>query len=556
MKRRVWKIKEISSQAFRLAKRNKISIFLSQVLLNRGIDEKDFNSFLNPAVSDLHCPLLLPDIKKAAARIKQAASNREKVLVFGDYDVDGITSLAIFNEFAKNFEDIFTFYIPHRVKEGYGLNREAIVRAKDEGIGLILAFDCGTNSEAEIELARKLSIDVIVVDHHLPGVLASSAFAFVNPKRQDCSYPFSDLSAAALSYKLLQVLTEENCHSVLDLVVLSLICDVVPSKGENRSLIAEGIRVIKQSSRPAIKALCKEAGVKQKNIDTFHIGYMLGPRINASGRVAHARDSLNLFLSEDLEECVCLAKKLGEYNRLRRNIETQILKEAEKKINETITVNNSIIVSGDKWHPGVLGIVASRLAYKYYRPSFVISFDDEGVGVGSGRSIEGIHLIEMLDECADTLLSHGGHKKAAGVQLDIDELENFKEKINSFIEENINPQDFVPSLNLDSVLDFKNINMSLAQELEKMKPYGEGNDEPLFLASGLFKKGAYRKIPSGFSIWLTDGKKAFEAVVRNKDILQIIEYAECLDIVFSLQIDHYHNIPRLIVRDCRLSDGP
>jgi len=424
MRRKIWKIKELDSRVKSLAGELKLSPFLVQVLLNRGVAEEDFTSFLNPAPEFLHSPYLLPDINKAAQRVRKAIKGKEKVLVFGDYDVDGITSLAIFHEFAKDFPGTFSFYIPHRIEEGYGLNTAAIVKAKEDGVGLIIAFDCGTNAQPEISTARSLNIDIIVIDHHHPKDNLNPGFALVNPKLKSSKYPFSDLSAGALSFKFLQVLTGSDCHPVLDLVALSLVCDVTPLVGENRSLLHEGLKVIRKSRRPALRALCQATRIKQEYIDTFHIGYILGPRINASGRVAHAEDSLQLFLASDDKTAFDLALKLGEYNQLRKNIELQILREVEERIREDIAGVGAIVVSHNDWHPGVLGIVASRLKEKYYKPSFVISFDRD-IGRGSGRSIAGVHLIEMLDKCADSLLVYGGHSRAAGVEIRKDELDNF-----------------------------------------------------------------------------------------------------------------------------------
>ncbi len=554
MRRKIWKIKELNPKAKELAQKHNISIFLAQILLNRGIEDNDFNSFLSPSPGDFHSPLLLPDINKAAARIEQAVKGSEKVLVFGDYDVDGITSLAVFHEFSKKFSNTFSFYIPHRIKEGYGLNREAILRAKEEGVNLILAFDCGTNAKEELELAHNLNIDVIVIDHHYPKEGLTNCFAFINPRRKNSSYPFADLSAAALSFKLLQVLTKSMCYEALDLVALSLVCDVAPLKGENRILLKEGLRVIKKSQRFSIKALCKVSSVKQENIDTFHMGYILGPRINASGRVAHSQHSLELFLTEDERKSHELANKLSEYNQLRRAIEVQILKEAESRIKDNINDDYAIVVSGKNWHAGVLGIVASRLTNKYYRPSFVISFD-ENVGRGSGRSIESVHLVEALDKCADSLLTYGGHKKAAGIEIRKDELENFKEKINSFIEENLEPRDFIPSIDIDAVLAFKDIDLKFTGDLEKLKPYGEGNKAPLFASYKVLKKSSPKKIKSGFFLWLSDSTRTFEGAIYDRDVLEVINYADVFDIVFSLERNHYHNTPKLTIRDCRFSDG-
>lgn len=552
MRRKLWKIRELDPRAKKLAQKYNISIFLTQVLLNRNIEEKDFPSFLNPSVDSFHCPYLLPDIEKAALRVKSAIARKEKVLVVGDYDVDGITALAIFHEFAKEFLGIFSFYIPHRVEEGYGLNRETIIRAREEGVSLIISFDCGTNAYSELELAKSFKIDVIVIDHHYPKDNLAKPFAFVNPKRKDSVYPFSDLSAAAISFKFLQTLTNLSYHNILDLVALSLVCDVVPLQGENRALLKEGLKVIRETKRPAIKALCKVGSIKQENIDTFHIGYILGPRINASGRVAHAQESLALFLTEDETEAYNLAFKLSQYNQLRKNIEMQILKEAEERIEDNISDTSAIVVSADNWHPGVLGIVASRLADRYYRPSFVFSFNQD-IGVGSARSIESVHLIKMLDKCADLLLLYGGHSKAAGVHISKLKLENFKERINSLIEENLSPQDFIPTLDIDGFLNFDNINMGLVEDLEKLKPYGEANPKPLFSTFNIFKKSNPKKINSGFSVWLSSGKKTFEGIIYDKDVLEIINYGDYFDIIFSLDKNYYHNLPKLIIRDLRLS---
>ncbi len=554
MRRRLWKVKELNPKAKELAKAYGISTFLVQVFLNRGIGEEDFKSVLDSKSASLHCPHLLPDIEKAVARIKQAVEKEEKVLVFGDYDVDGITSLAIFYEFSKEFPKVFSFYIPHRIKEGYGLNKEAIAKAKKKKVSLIITFDCGTGAVEEIALAKSLEIDVIVVDHHLIGDESIKPFAFINPKREDSKYPFKDLSAGALSFKLLQVLTDSLSEQALDLVALSLVCDVVPLRGENRVLLRGALKAIRQSPRPAIKALCKAGSVKQENIDTFHIGYILGPRINASGRVAHAQESLELFLAEDESKVYDLASKLSEYNKLRQSIGAQVLKEAEQSIRDNGGNEHAIVVSGEDWHPGVLGIVASRLADKYYRPSFVFSFNEDS-GKGSARSIDSVHLMEMLDKCADSLLVYGGHSKAAGVEIKREELENFREKINASIKEDLCPQDFIPAIDVDVLLDFNNIDMGLVEGIEKLKPYGEGNSKPLFAAYNISKKGSPKKINSFYSLWLEDGGRTFEAICYDKDILEIIDYADSFDIVFSLQVNYYHNTPKLIIRDCRLSGG-
>lgn len=553
MKRKAWKVAKPHPTVNTLAKKYNINPYLIQILLNRNICESEFESFLKPSVLQFHDPLLLPDIEKAVKRVNQALNDKEKVLVFGDYDVDGITSLAIFNEFAQKYPGQFSFRSPHRVEEGYGLSSKAVEDAIKDNVSLIITFDCGTNSPQEVALANSANIDVIVIDHHTLGSEVADAFALINPKREDSKYPFSELSGAALSYKFLQALTNKVCYQALDLVALSLVCDVVSLRGENRSLLREGLKVIRESSRPAIIALCRAGSIRQKYIDTFHIGFVLGPRINASGRVAHPEHALQLFLTQDQSQADDLAIKLGEYNRKRRNIETEILKEADEKIKDKVAGLSAIVVAQDGWHPGVLGIVASRLADKYQRPSFVISFDQDK-GKGSARSTQNVHLLSALDQCKEHLVVYGGHSRAAGLEVSREKLDSFRQQMNSFIEANTSPEDFIPSLSIDAVLTLRDVNRDLAMQLERLTPYGEANPKPLFCAYSLIKKTQPKPAGKGFSLWLSDDQRTFEAYFYDKNILEAISAADSFDIVFSLQMNYYHNAPRLVIRDCCLAE--
>ena len=552
MKKNNWNIKPLDLQAKELAQKHAISVFLVQILINRGIKEEDFNDFLDADLSKLHDPFLLPDLDKAVRRIFQAIEKKEKVLVFGDYDVDGIISLAIFNEFARDFPNIFSFHIPHRVNEGYGLNKEAVTRAKEKGESLIIAFDCGTNAEEEIKLTNLFNIDLVVIDHHHCQSSNCLPFALVNPKREDSAYPFSELTAGALSFKLLQVLKDDDCFQALDLLALSLVCDVALLKGENRLLLKEGLKIIRQSKRLSIKALCETGSLRQEQIDVFHIGYIIGPRINASGRVADPYHSFELFLTDDWEKARLLSCRLTEYNRLRKSIEGKILKKAETIIQGNTNNDHAIVVFGENWHPGVLGIVASRLADKYCRPSFVISLNGD-IGKGSARSACNVNLIDILDECASSLLVYGGHSKAAGVQIAKQELTNFKNKVNSIVESELTLKAFVPVSEIDAELTFSDITIDFLNSLEKLKPYGEGNACPVFIARNIFKKTFPKKIRTRFSIWLSDKSMTLEGLIADKDILGIINDTVSFDLIFSVEKNFYYNIPRLIIKGCRLS---
>lgn len=548
-----WNVKKITDTAKELAGKHDLLPLIVQLLLNRNVCERDFEFFLDAGTEYLHSPGLLPDMDKAVTRIKQSIRKNEKVLVFGDYDVDGITSLAVFNEFAKDYFGVFSYHIPHRVNEGYGLNKAAIEKASQDGAKLIIAFDCGTNSVEEIQLANSLGLDVVVVDHHHTNVEFDLPYAFVNPKKIGSQYPFKELSAAALAFKLIQALTDKPCLEALDLVALSLVCDVVPLRGENRILLKEGLKRLRKSSRQSIKLLCQASGLKQENLDVFHIAFVLGPRINACGRMANAADALEMFLSDDKQKVSLIASQLQDYNKQRRNIELDILKEADGLVQQSFSADQAIVVGQDGWHPGVLGIVASRLADKYWRPAFVISFDDQ-VGKGSGRSVAGVHLMDILDGCSMHLGSYGGHKKAAGIHIRRDQLEIFRQKVNEFIKEKVDPADKIPVLDIDGVVDFSDINMDLVDELERLKPFGEENTKPLFASFKVTKKGQPQKNKAGYSLWLTAGGVTVEAAFYDKDMFDIFSFGETFDIAGNIEKNNYYNSPRISLKDVRIAD--
>ena len=545
-----WKINKLTEKAVVLSKTYNILPITAQILLNRGIKESDLYSFLNPSLSQLHSAKLLPDIDKAVERIRYAISNNQKIFVLGDYDVDGITSLAIFYNFIKEYKN-FCFYIPDRIKDGYGLTKKVVEKAKEEDSELLICFDCGTNSNSEIELAKNYNIETIVIDHHYIKNNIN-AFAFINPKRKDSNYPFSHLSSAAISFKLLQELKKDCCYEVLDLVALSLVCDVVPICGENRIILKEGLNKLKKTTSPWLCALCDISKIRKENIDVFHLGYILGPRINAAGRIAYAKDSLDIFLTDKKEVATNLASKLQEYNQIRRSIELKVLEEAESIIDRELINDYAFIVYGEDWHPGVLGIVASKLVEKYYRPSFVFSFK-ENILRGSARSIDSIHLIEVLDKCSDLLNLYGGHKKAAGLELDKENLEKFKEKVNSIISTYAKDIGLSPTIEIDLDLSFKDISLRLLKEIKKLEPFGEENPKPLFVTFGVLKRSDIKKINNHYSVWLTNDNITLEGILYDKELIDTILFADKLDIVYELDYNNYYNAIRLIIKDIKIN---
>lgn len=553
--RKKWVLFPVPGNLNDLSVKHRLHPVTVQVLLNRGVEEKDFEVFLNPGFSALHPPGHLPDIDRAVSRIKKAISRREKIFVFGDYDVDGVTSLAIFHEYMKKFPLDIDFHIPHRVKEGYGLNKEAIIKARDRGAGLLICFDCGTNSHEEISLAKEFGIDVIVVDHHSPKPGHNLLpHAFVNPKREDFDYPFPDLSGAGLAFKLVWALDGTPQTGLLDMVAMSIVCDVVPLRGENRILLREGIEHIKNGSRPGISALCKAARVNPGKIDSYHIGYILGPRVNACGRVSSAHEAFQLFVSTEAGESLdSLAARIDRYNRDRQSIERKVLKEAEEIIERELIDDSAFVLFKENWHPGVLGIVASRIADKYGRPAFVLGME-KGQGKGSARSVPGVHILEVLDECKDSLHSYGGHQKAAGIQILPDRIDEFRDRLNHVVHKTMRGREAGPKVMIDAELSLNIISMEVAAQLEKLKPFGEKNTQPLFLTRSLTPRTKPKKIAPGLSsFWISDGVYTYEASFYERDgFSDMIAYGSPVDVVYSLGINSYHSVPKLFIKDLRM----
>ncbi|MCD6583545.1 MAG: single-stranded-DNA-specific exonuclease RecJ [Candidatus Omnitrophica bacterium] len=556
-----WIVRNFSPQAFALSKKYNINPVLAQLLINRDIREEEFFSFLEPRVDNLFSPFLLPDIDKALERIRKAIERRERVCLLGDYDVDGVTSLVIFYEYIKNFPLQISFYIPHRIHEGYGLTKNVLEKVKGDGVTLLICFDCGTNSYQEARLAKSLGIDIIVVDHHTPKEgLNNDFYAFLNPKREGSSYPFKELTSAGLAFKVVWALRRNFPFDLLDLVALATVCDVVPLKGENRIFLSEGIKWLRSSHRPAISALCESAKITPKNIEPYHIGYILGPRINACGRVADAKKILDFLLCYDTEQLRESAKIIEDYNRQRKAIESEVLRDAEEIVERELKEDFALVVYRDGWHPGVLGIVASKLAERFWRPTLVIGIEGNK-GKGSGRSIPGIHIMEVLEECKELLSTYGGHKKAAGIEILKENLEKFKYKFNETVERRVGSKRSLPNLEIDLELPFRYISVKLAQELEKLKPFGEENSYPLFLTRKVHVKSPPKKvnISSGkqtklYNFWITDGTYTYEAVSsEDNQFLDLLNYGASLDIVYSLERNSYYGNVRLVIRDIRIS---
>ncbi len=489
---RNWLVSRTNPEFLRyISNTTSISNTLAQVLVNRGI--KDVNSiknFLSPSLENLHDPFLLPDMEKAVRRLVKAIDRKETVFIHGDYDADGLTSTALLVYTLKK-AGLKTFYhIPNRITEGYGISNTGIEKARTCGAHLIITADCGISSETEVSAARSMGMDVIVTDHHEPPEKLPAAAAVVDPHRRDSEYPFKYLAGVGVVFKLIQALCQDSgspikelkFENLLDLVALGTIADSVPLLGENRIIVSCGLMKINDSSgRLGIRALKEAAGI-QCNCSAGSLSYSLIPRINAAGRLDDAGEVVELFLTEDEARAKGISALLEEQNRRRQKIEGEVLKEALDMITAD-DPGNAIVLSSPGWHPGVIGIVASRLVDIFYRPVFLFSVKDS-VAKGSARGIPAFHLYNAIAECADLLLGFGGHRQAAGLRIAQENLPAFKNQMNIIAGKTLNPEDMAPVLGIDAAIKFSDLSFDLIKELSLLEPYGDSNKQPVLGAKG------------------------------------------------------------------------
>ena len=470
-----------------LSRELNISPILAQLLINRGMkDSSEIKKFLKADFENLNSPNLFTDMTKALDRIICAIQHDERILIYGDYDVDGLTSTALLFLVFKEITTNIYYYIPNRFQEGYGLNEQAINTAFNNKIKLIITVDCGTSSVYEIEKAKDLGIDVIISDHHIPQDNIPSAFAVINPKCDE-KYPFKELAGVGVSFKIAQALygrlnkNQDNLYKFLDFVALGSIADSVPFIGENRVLIKYGLKILNQTKKEGLKALIKECGLNEGEISTKDINYALAPRLNAAGRLDDPKLALDLLLTESKSKAKYLAGKLSEINKNRRNIGDKILKEAKIQAQKQISEeNNSVLVlSANNWNQGVIGIIASRLVEEFNRPTIVISTKDD-MGKGSGRSTRNFHLYKAIEQCKEFLENYGGHKHAAGIGIKSENISEFKLKMNKISQSFMTEKDLIPELEIDASILLNEINFNLIKDIDALEPFGLANPKPVF----------------------------------------------------------------------------
>lgn len=548
------KVKEISEKF-------NVSELLATVLLNRNIiKDEDVKLFLNPTRKDFHDPYLMPDMEKAVNRIITAIDKKEKTIIYGDYDVDGITSITVLSKFLKERNLNVGAYIPNRLEEGYGLNKKAIKKIADEGYKLIITVDCGISGTEEIDYAYSLGMEVIITDHHEPLEVLPKALAVIDCKRKDNKYPFNSLAGVGVAFKLIQAigirldLEEKEYLKFLDIVCIGTISDIVPLVDENRVIAKLGLKLVENTRSPGVKALLNAAAYKEVNSNTVSFG--IAPRINACGRMGHERDALDLFLTENIVEANRITEKLNNYNRERQEIEKRIFDEAILKItSEHLMNNNAIVIGSENWHHGVIGIVASKITELYFKPSILICFEGEE-GKGSGRSIPGFDLHAALCSTSDYLEKYGGHEMAVGLSLKKSNFQKFRQKFEQIARDN-HTEDLVSVIKIDKEINLKDINLENVKQLKLLEPFGEANKTPIFIYKNL-KIDSIRALSEGKHLKLTlkDGNTIINAIGFNMG-----EYSEefligdKIDVIGLLEINTFNGVENVQInmKDLRKS---
>lgn len=536
---------------------------IATLLVQRGIETfEQAKTFFRPTLADLHNPYLMKDMDKAVARIEKAIANNENILVFGDYDVDGTTAVSLVSSYLRSFYPNVATYIPDRYAEGYGISYMGIDYSEDNDISLIIALDCGIKSIDHVNYAKAKNIDFIICDHHRPGDILPDAVAVLDPKREDCSYPYDELCGCGVGFKLVQALAENRNQTIddlveyLDLVATAIAADIVPITGENRVLAKFGLEVINSNPRPGIKALIQN--VKKKVLTITDVVFIVAPRINAAGRIKYGNEAVALLTEYDLDQAEQFASEIEQHNSDRKELDKQITKEALLQIEENNEQNRfSTVVYQENWHKGVIGIVASRLVENYYRPTIVFTKSGEKLAA-SARSVKDFDVYNALEACAEHLEQFGGHMYAAGMTLLEENYENFKNAFEKVVQETIHPDLLTPEISYDAEIELSDINPKLMRLLKQFEPFGPENMTPLFLVKGVTDSGYAKTLGSDnehLKAFVKQGNsESFGAIgfgLGNK--LDLVTNKNKFDAIFSLEENEWKDTVtlQLQLRDIR-----
>ena len=529
-----------------LVKKRHITNLLASILVNRGIiDGEKINVFLNPTRKDFYNPFLMPDMEIAVKRIVKAIENKEKIMIYGDYDADGITSITVLKKYLNEIGLKTGEYIPNRLNEGYGLNKDAISKIYNDGYKLMITVDCGISGLEEVDYANSLGMEIIITDHHEPAEKLPEAIAVIDAKRKDNKYPFNQLAGVGVVFKLIQAIStelkleEKEYLKYLDLVCIGTISDIVPLVDENRVIAKLGLKLIEKTKNIGLKTLLNIADLKK--IDSNAISFGVAPRINACGRMGFQEEALQLFLTEDSGEATKIAKRLVQFNQERQAKEKQIFEEVIEKIEKDDKDKKCIVLAEENWHHGVIGIVASKITEIYYKPSILICLEGDK-GKGSGRSVPGFDLYTALTKCSDYIEKFGGHSMAIGITIKKENFEKLKEAIEKYAQES-NISDIMPIINIDKEINLKNINIEEVKSLELLEPFGEGNKMPLFLLRNL-KIDSIRALSGGkhLKLSLKQDNNIVDAIGFNMgDLSKEYLLGDKVDVVGTIEINSFGN---------------
>ena len=547
-----WQIYQANEEKVEeISKKYKINKLLATILSNREITEKEqIEKFLNPKRNDFYNPYEMLDMEIAVKRIIKAIEDKEKIIIYGDYDVDGITSVTVLKSFLEERGITIAEYIPNRLEEGYGLNKKAVKEIAEQKYNLMITVDCGISAIEEIEYANSLGIETIITDHHEPGNELPKALAVIDAKRKDNTYPFRNLAGVGVVFKLIQAISmelgleEKEYLKYLDIVCIGTISDIVPLVDENRVIVKLGLKLVEQTKNLGLKAILESTGYSK--IDSTTISFGVAPRINACGRMGHQEEALKLFLSKDKNEVIELTQKLNEYNRIRQETEKNIYNEAIEQIEQIdLDKQHTIILMGKNWHHGVIGIVSSKITELYFKPSILLCEEGEE-GKGSGRSIPGFDLYEALTECNELIEKFGGHSMAVGINVKKDNFEKFKEKFEEIAKQK-HIEEIVPILKIDALINLDEIDKNIVESLKELEPFGEENKMPLFAIKNL-KIDSIRALSEGKHLKLTlkDNKNIINAIGFNLGYMSN-EYkiGDKIDVVGNLEINTFNGVDNI-----------
>ena len=551
-----WQIKTLTAEeqnaAIRLSTDLDISPVAGRILAGRGIrTAAEARAYIRPSLESLHDPFLMKDMGAAVDRLCRAIDTHERIMVYGDYDVDGTTAVALMYSFLRTQTDNLIYYIPDRYTEGYGISTKGIDTAKEQGCSLVIALDCGIKAVDKMEYARSIGVDFIICDHHTPGDTIPCAVAVLNMKRADCLYPFKELSGCGVGFKLAQAYAQrrgiamQEVYRLLPLLAMSIASDIVPVTGENRLLAFYGLRALNASPSVGLQAIMRVAGIEGKTITISDLVYKIGPRINAAGRIKSGAEAVRLLISDDADAADQFAREIDTYNQNRRDFDIRTTEEALAQLEKDPmnAAKFTTVVYSPEWHKGVVGIAASRLTETYYRPTIVLTAGEDDIISGSARSVSDFDIYTAIDSCRDLLTNFGGHKFAAGLSMHKADLPEFKRRFEEYVACHITPSQQAPTLEVEAEVELRDMNWKMYKILQCLEPFGPGNERPLFLCRNLINNRNTRAVSDGkhLHLDLTDRVVAMDGIAFGQGPkAEYIQNGNAVDVCFYLEENSYH----------------